>query len=564
KLIYIDPPYNTGHDFIYDDDFAQTRAEYEAESGDFDEDGGRLVANLEGNGRFHSDWCSMMYPRLLLARDLLTNDGAIFISIDDTEERNLRNICDEVFGCDCFVANFGWQRTLTKRNDSKGVPSEIEHLIAYSKRSAWQPNKLERLAQTVDGYSSPDGDSTPWASVTLNAPGAATHQGMVYAIQHPITGELMYPPAGRCWTLGQDGMLAGMNAWADYMLEPIEDYERRCEIIGSTNGVPKTIPAIMLHDNTSDTHNAAKEVFRLGSEGIRPWPEFFFTSGGTGGMRRKKYLDPNVGRIMTNFWPSAEVGTTDQGKRQLMDLFGGKAPFDTPKPTSLMRRVLDAGTDRDSVILDFFSGSASMAHAVIQKNAEDGGSRKFILVQIPEEISGDYATLCEVGEERIRRAGAKIAAEVEQANRQLKLGEERKPVPDIGFRVLRIDSSNFRNTYAEPGEQQQASLFDFVDNLKEDRTPEDLLFQVLPAFRIPYSAHIEQFAIGGASCFNVNDGLLIACFDKKVSTDVIEQIAQMRPIYAVFRDASLVDDSAAANFEELFKTYSPDTIRRVI
>ena len=229
-----------------------------------------------------------------------------------------------------------------------------------------------------------------------------------------------------------------------------------------------------------------------------------------------------------------------------------------------MERILHIAGDAECTVLDFFSGSASMAHAVIEKNASDGGKRKFILVQLPEKTSGDYSTLCEVGEDRIRRVGKNIIDEAEISDNQLRLDDSSRSIPDIGFRVLRIDSSNYRDTYAEPGDQNQATLYDFIDNLKDDRTPEDLLFQVLPSFRIPYSVHIEELEINGSKCFNVNDGQLIACFDAEVDTSVIEQIAQRMPIYAVFRDASLADDSAAANFEELFKTYSPDTIRRVI
>lgn len=281
-------------------------------------------------------------------------------------------------------------------------------------------------------------------------------------------------------------------------------------------------------------------------------------------MRRKKYLDETAGRVPSNLWPFSEVGHTGEASKRLAALFDGSAPFDTPKPVRLMDRILTIASNPDSLVFDFFSGSASMAEAVIRKNAEDGGTRSFVLVQIPEKASGEYTTLCDIGEERIRRAGKKIAEEVDASNRQLKLGEDPKPVPDIGFRVFSIDSSNFLDTYSEPGEQTQVSLLSLVDNLKEDRTPEDLLFQVLPAFRIPYSARVEKMDVAGATCFNVNDGQLIACFDMPVSTDAIEKIAQMKPIYAVFRDASFVSDSDAANFEELFKTYSPDTVRRVI
>ena len=560
KLIYIDPPYNTGHDFIYDDDFAQTHEEYDAQSGEYDEEGGRLVANLEGNGRFHSDWCSMMYPRLLLARDLLSSDGAIFISIDDNESANLCKICDEVFGAGCFVGDVIWQKTYSPRNDSKGIPTVAEHLLVFAKNSGWTPKRLPRTEAMNAGYGSPDGDGMPWASDNPAAPGAVTHQGMVYGIQHPFTGEVMYPPTSSCWRIGQPGLLELMCEWAPYELRDIDDGARRAEICGiDKNAVRKGVKAVMLSVPLEDARKLAQIRYDAGA-----WPLLYFTGGGKGGMRRKRYLDESQGRVADNLWTHEEVGHTDEAKKQLKKLFGGSAPFDTPKPVRLMDRILTIASDPDSLVIDFFSGSASMAEAVMRKNAEDGGKRRFILVQIPEEASGQFSTLTDIGEERIRRAGKKIAEEVEGSNRQLKIGGDSKPVPDIGFRVFSIDSSNFLDTYSEPGEQTQASLLSLVDNLKEDRTPEDLLFQVLPAFRIPYSAHVEKMDVAGATCFNVNDGQLIACFDMPVSTDAIEEIAQMKPIYAVFRDASFASDSDAANFEELFKTYSHDTVRRVI
>ena len=560
KLIYIDPPYNTGHDFIYDDDFAQTREEYGAQSGDFDEEGGRLVANTEGNGRFHSDWCSMMYPRLLLARDLLSGDGAIFISIDDNESANLRKICDEVFGAGCFVGDIAWQRTYSPRNDAKGIPAEVEHLFVFSKQSGWSPSRLSRTAEMDSRYSSPDGDPVPWKAADASAPGAATHQGMVYAVQHPLTGELLYPPNGRCRPFGGYSMFDLMSGWAEYEWRDIHDEKKRAEICGVSIGdVRPGVKALMLRDVSEDTFAKARTRYEAGN-----WPRLCFTSGGTGGMIVKRYISEVEGKLPTNLWSYAEVGHTDEAKKALAALFDGSAPFDTPKPVRLMDRILAIASNPDSLVFDFFSGSASMAEAVVRKNAEDGGTRRFILAQIPEKANGEYATLCDIGEERIRRAGKKVAKEIGESNRQLKLGESPKPIPDIGFRVFSIDSSNFLDTYSEPGAQTQASLLSLVDNLKEDRTPEDLLFQVLPAFRIPYSVHVEKMDIASAACFNVNDGQLIACFDTEVSTAVIEKIAQLKPIYAVFRDASFASDSDAANFEELFKTYSPDTVRRVI
>lgn len=559
KLIYIDPPYNTGHDFIYDDDFAQTREEYDAQSGEYDEEGGRLVANTEGNGRFHSDWCSMMYPRLLLARDLLSNDGAIFISIDDNESANLRKICDEVFGAECFVANVIWQNNTSPRNDAKGIPYTTDNILIYSKGENWQPKKLPRTEDMDSRYENPDGDPLPWTSSPYHAPSARTHRSMVYAVQHPFNGELIYPPNGRCWSREQAKVLTAMNEWAHYELRRIDDVERRASICGVAKQDVPDIPAVMLVDSLEDAKVSAEQRMAAGN-----WPEFYFTGNGAGGLRVKKHLDFTQGKVAASLWPANEVGTNTEATNESKKLFDGSAPFDTPKPVRLMDRILTIASNPDSLVLDFFSGSASMAEAVIRKNAEDGGTRRFALVQIPEKASGEYATLCDIGEERICRAGKKIAEEVDVSNRQLKIGESLKPIPDIGFRVFSIDSSNFLDTYIEPGEQAQASLLSLVDNLKEDRTPEDLLFQVLPAFRIPYSARVEKMDVAGATCFNVNDGQLIACFDMPVSTDAIEKIAQMKPIYAVFRDASFASDSDAANFEELFKTYSPDTVRRVI
>ncbi len=560
KLIYIDPPYNTGHDFVYDDDFAQTRGEYDAASGDYDEDGGRLVANTEGNGRFHSDWCSMMYPRLLLARDLLAADGAIFISIDDNESANLRKICDEVFGGACFVGDVIWQKTYSPRNDSKGIPTVAEHLLVYSKAPEWIPQRLPRTEAMNAGYGSPDGDSMLWSSGDPAAAGGASHQGMVYGIQHPFTGEIMYPPMGSHWRVGQPGLLDILCDWAPYELRDLNDAEKRAEVCGiAPSEVRKDVKGIALAVPVEEAKALAKARYDKGS-----WPLMYFTGGGQGGMRRKRYLDESQGRVCDNLWLHEEVGHTDEAKKGLKKLFDGSAPFDTPKPVRLMRRILDIASSEDCTVLDFFSGSASMAQAVMEKNAEDGGSRRFILVQIPEEASGQFSTLTEIGEERIRRAGAKIAAEVDESNRQLKIGEEPKLNPDLGFRVLRIDSSNMRDTLAAPEETAQESLFDMADNVKEGRSELDLLFEVLPKLRIPYSAQIEEVELGGRLCFNVNDGQLVACFDAEVGTETIEEMARMEPDYAVMRDASMADDATHANFEELFRIYSPDTVRRVI
>ena len=560
KLIYIDPPYNTGHDFVYDDDFAKTRGEYDAESGDFDEEGGRLVANTEGNGRFHSDWCSMMYPRLILVRDLLAADGAIFVSIDDNESSNLRKICDEVFGSVCFVGDIAWQKTYSPRNDSKGIPAEVEHIIAYSKALNWAPNRLARTSEMDERYGSPDNDPRPWKAGDASAPGAVTHQGMVYAIQHPLTGELLYPPNGRHRPFGGYSMLSLMSEWAEYEWRDIHDEERRAEICGIQPGeVRQGVQALMLKEPTEETYQKARQRYGQGR-----WPQLYFTSGGKGGMAVKRYLDEMEGKMPTNLWPYAEVGHTDEAKKQLKALFDGSAPFDTPKPVRLMRRILDIASSKDCTVLDFFSGSASMAQAVMEKNAEDGGSRRFVLVQIPEMTTGQFSTLTEIGEERIRRAGAKIAADIDKENEQLELGAKPKPYPDLGFRVLRIDSSNFKDFYLTPGETSQESLFDFADNVKEGRSELDLLFEVLPKLGIPYSAKIEERMLAGRKVFFVDGDKLAACFDENVGSDTIEEMAKAKPWYAVIRDSSMADDATHANYEELFRTYSPDTVPQVI
>ena len=560
KLIYIDPPYNTGHDFVYDDDFAKTRGEYDAESGDFDEEGGRLVANTEGNGRFHSDWCSMMYPRLLLARDLLAADGAIFISIDDNESASLRKICDEVFGSACFVGDVIWQKTYSPRNDSKGIPTVAEHIIVYGKVSDWIPQRLPRTEAMNAGYGSPDGDSLLWSSDNPAAAGGASHQGMVYGIQHPFTGTVFYPPMGSHWRVGQPGLLDILCQWAPYELKDLHDEEERAKVCGiSPSEVRQGVKAIVLSVPAEEAARIARKRYEEGS-----WPLMYFTGGGTGGMRRKRYLDESQGRVCDNLWLHEEVGHTDEAKKQLKALFDGSAPFDTPKPVRLMRRILDIASSDDCTVLDFFSGSASMAQAVMEKNAEDGGSRRFVLVQISEETSGQFSTLTEVGEERIRRAGAKIAEDIDKENEQLELGAESKPYPDLGFRVLRIDSSNFKDFYLTPGETSQESLFDFADNVKEGRSDLDLLFEVLPKLGIPYSAKIEERMLAGRKVFFVDGDKLAACFDANVGSDTIEEMAKTKPWYAVIRDSSMADDATHANYEELFRTYSPDTVPQVI
>ena len=562
KMIYIDPAYNTGTDFVYEDDFAQSTEDYMGNSGQYDEEGNRMVTNTESNGRFHTDWLNMIYPRLKLAKDLLSDDGAIFISIDDNELYNLKKICDAVYGESCFVGNVAWQRTYSMRNDSKGLPSEAEHILVYSKQPNWIPNKLPRTDKMDAAYKNPDNDPNgAWQNTSPYAPGARTHQGMVYAIQHPFTGELLYPAPASCWRYDQKTMLDYMSGWCEYELKNINDEKERAEICGvDVENIRKDVKAIVLKYDLNQAKEKAKLVLNRGQ-----WPRFYFTRDGMGGIRRKTYLNQVEGRTVTNLWPYAEVGHTDEAMKELKNLFDGSVPFDTPKPTRLVERILTIATDKDSYILDFFSGSATTAHAVMKKNMEEGGNRKYILVQLPEKgNSPQYETLCEIGKERIRRAGKQILS---AGGGQLSFSEtqpdQSAPI-DIGFRCLRLDSSNMENVYYTPEETRQQDMFSLVDNVKPDRTPEDLLFQVMLDLGLLLSSPIEVKEIAGKKVFNVSDGFLLACFDHDVTEETVKAIAQMKPYYAVFRDSSMANDSVATNFDQIFETYSPETVRKVL
>jgi adenine-specific DNA-methyltransferase len=554
KMIYIDPPYNTGHDFIYKDDFAKTVDADKAESGDYDEDGGRLVANPESNGRFHSDWCSMMYSRLLLAKDLLTSDGVIFISIDDNESAGLRFICDEVFGSLCFVGDVSWQRTYSPRNDSQGLVNEVEHIIVYSKNPGWQPKTLSRTAQMDAKYKNPDKDYIEWTSSDPFAPNAVTHQGMVYAVQHPFTGAMIYPTNGRCWSFEQPQMLQYMNGWCEYELKDIDDAEQRAKVCGiASSEVRAGVKALVLIKPLDVSKAEAQVVYDRGH-----WPRFYFTRGGQGGIRRKTYLDSVGGKLPTNLWPYSEVGHTDEAKKEIKALFDGQPPFDTPKPVRLITRMLNIATDKDSLILDFFSGSSTTAHAVIAKNADDHGARRFILVQLPERTSGDYTDICEVGEDRIRRAGEKIRSNIETTNQQPNLDGKQQAVPDIGFRVLRIESSNYKDVRLTPDQFTQDDLDASIENEKQGRTPLDLLFEALPSFQLEYSSSIATLTgepFDGYTVFSVNDGQLLACFDANIPESLVRAMANHdpRPSYVVVAEKSLPNSAARTNFEEIFK-----------
>lgn len=522
KMIYIDPPYNTGHDFIYDDDFVRTKADYDAESGDYDEEGGRLVANPESNGRFHSDWCSMMYPRLLLARDLLSDDGVIFISLDESEYANLRSMGREVFGESNQLLTF---HRVTKRSSNSGNNFSpcIDYVMAFARNSGSVPEFVVGLDDEIRArYSKNDEYLTergPYQEVGLFQ-AALKHGGSNYPIVCP-DGQSVIPPNDQPWRWNRETFQNG--------LEEGRIVFKRSDRTG------------LLDASTGErAHwNVYTKVYLREREGK--------------GIHPKNFSDEF------------------QNNGASLELKKLGIPFDFAKPSALLSFLTGLMGDAGITVLDFFSGSATTAHAVMKLNAEDGGNRKFIMVQLPEVCDEKseaakvgYKNICEIGKERIRRAGKKIAEEIEQSNHQLKLGEEPKKVPDIGFRVLKIDSSNFEDVSVEPGAYTQQALAGMVDNLKPGRTAEDILFQVMPQFQIPLSASIECQNVNGSMVFSVDGGRLVACFDQNVATETITEMAKMEPDYAVMRDASFTGDDAVSNFGELFKTYSPVTITRVV
>ena len=502
KMIYIDPPYNTGNDFVYEDDFAQNTDEYLANSGQFDEEGNRMVQNTESNGRFHTDWLNMIYPRLKLAKDLLADDGAIFISIDDNEVKNLMAMCDEVFGTSNFLATFVWQKKYGPANDAKGVSATHEYILLYGKNSdVWMPGLLPRSDEQLKAYKNPDNDPRGvWRASDLSA---RTYSASCdYIITGP-TGLKFSPPPSRSWIVNK------------------ESYQN------------------LLADN-----------------------RITFGSDGTGRPMQKKFITEVKGGITPETWlPRERGGDNKIARYELKDIFPENL-FDTPKPSKLVSYLITiSGVEKDAIILDFFSGSATTAHAVMQLNAEDGGHRKFIMVQLPEKTDekseaykAGYKNSCEIGKEPIHRAGAKIKEEVGFAAQNL----------DTGFRVLKCDTSNMKDVYYNPAEYEVNMFSRLEDNIKEDRTPEDLLFQVMLDLGVLLSSKIEETTIAGKKVFNVEDNYLIACFDSDVSEETIKAIAKQKPYYFVMRDSSMASDSVATNFDQIFATYSPETVRKVL
>lgn len=548
KMIYIDPPYNTGNDFIYNDNFKMSNEEWNEVSGDYDDEGNRLVKNLESNGSFHTDWLNMMYPRLKLAKDLLTDDGIIFISIDDNEQENLKKICDEIFGIKNFVANVVWKRKRGRDNSARWFSRAHEYCLIYAKnKDNFNIKFLELDDETKKAYKNPDNDPRG---------------------KYRILG---------CWARGTQG-----GVKYDFVTKNDQYFSERLWLFSK--------------ENLKKLDDDNKLIIRGDN------------------IYRKMFLYENKGNIPETLWDNVSnaANASDEIKKLFENII-----FDTSKPIPYITRMLRISTDKNDTILDFFSGSATTAHAVMQLNAEDGGNRKFIMVQIPEltydgkkekykDKNGEekeryiideetgypiitkdsearkagYWTIPQIGKERIRRAGQKIRNEQleKMRNEELEISNGKQLslensslqtpnsslIPDIGFRVLKCDSSNMKDVYYNPAEFDEIAIDGSIDNIKEDRTPEDLLFQVMLDLGVLLSSKIEEKIIDGKKVFDVAEGFLVACFDDNITQETITEIAKQQPYYFVMRDSSIANDSVATNFEQIFATYSPDTVRKVL
>lgn len=501
KMIYIDPPYNTGNDFIYRDDFKQNADDYEEELGVYDEDDNKLFKNTDSNGRFHSDWCSMIYSRLMLARNLLSDDGVIFISIDDNEQENLKKICDEVFGAQNFLAQVIWERAYSPINLMKHFSPSHDYILVYASNiESTECNGIKRSDEANDRYSNPDNDPRGvWKASDLSV-GPAVQEN-IYTITTP-SGREVKPPAGRSWRL-------------------------------------------------------SRKAFRERLDDNRIW----FGPDGNNVPAMKRFLSElrKTGVTPMTIWKHTEVDHSQGATQKLAKLFEGKKYFDYPKPVTLIQRCIELYSSSDTIILDFFSGSATTAHAVMQLNAEDGGNRKFIMVQLPEQTDekseaykAGYKNICEIGKERIRRAAKKIAEE----NPNAKF--------DGGFRVFKLDESNMKDVYFAPADYNQNSLDKMESNIKDDRTDMDLLFGCLLEWGLPLSLPYTSEQIGDYTVHTYNNGDLIACFDKNIPDEVVKAIAKRKPLRAVFRDSSFANSPAKINVTEVFKLLAPDTRVKVI
>lgn len=512
KIVFIDPPYNTGEDFIYSDKFEASERDYLISSNQVGAEGNRFVSNPDSNGRFHSDWLSMLMPRLKLALNVMTDDGVIFISIDDGESQNIRKICDEVFGEKNFLATFIWEKR-TSRENRKVFSVSQDYIHCYAKNRENYKNARGLLPYTdevLSRYTNPDNDARgAWQSVSLSVQGGHGTQSQFYDITTP-SGRIASPPSGLCWRFTSkklQELIADNRIW-----------------FGSDGG---NIPRLKLF---------LSEV----EQGLTPH----------------------------TLWKSDEVGTTDSAKRETNALFGGTSVFETVKPIALLKRLIKIGSnnEKNDIILDFFAGSASTAHAVMALNAEDSKNRRFIMVQIPdacdnksEAFKSGYATVSSISKDRIRLAGQKIKKD----------SATTVPDLDIGFRALKIDTSNFKDIYYQPDTTNRADLLDQVDNIREDRTPEDLLFQVMLDWGVDLGLPISSEVIAGKKVFFVDGNALAACFDSDISEELVTALAKRRlhdlPLLkVVFRDAGYASDSAKINVEQIFKLLSPTTELRTL
>ncbi len=524
KIIYIDPPYNTGNDFIYEDDFTERIEDYVEHSGQYDVDGNRLVKNVDSNGRFHTDWLNMMYSRLKLAKNLLADDGVIFISIDDNEMENLRKICSEIFGASNYVNHFAWICNITGRQISgKGAAKTWESILVYAK----DINMISEFNININFAKNKMPD---------------TYKGFTKDIRRDDIGEFAVGD-----TLYNHNRKFNEETRSNLVFSIFYNPVTEEIVPGDIGEVKEGFVELLPHANGDGTHKY--HAWRWSRQKIVNESYNLIVLPNSSGeyeiyTRIRDFNTTLLKDLITN---------VSNGDTEVQKLFGGKKYFDYPKSVDLLKILIGAIKDKDALILDFFSGSATTAHATMQLNKEDGGNRQYIMVQIPnrtDEKSAAYKegyhNICEIGKERIRLAGAEIKE------------------TDIGFRVLKLDSSNMKDIYYNPAQIQQHTLFASTDNIKEDRTPEDLLFQVMLDLGVLLSSKIEEKVIAGKKVFNVAEGFLIACFDSDITEETVKAVAQEKPYYAVFRDSSMANDSVATNFEQIFATYSPETVRKVL
>jgi len=503
KLIYIDPPYNTGKDFIYKDNFAENTEEYLRRSNQKGENGERLETNTERNGRFHSDWLTMMYSRLRIAKNLLSDDGVIIISIDDSEISNLRKIFDEVFGERNFAAQIIWKKRNTPPND-RIIGAQHDYIVAYFKKDISGFNLRPRTPEQMSRYKNPDNHPKgPWVAgdLTANVKGGRYVKSLYFPIINPRTGQKFYPPNNGNWRFNEDKIKK------------------------------------LIENN-----------------------EIYFGKDGKSFPKLKRFLcDVKNGTTWTTIWDFAPYNS--MGTKEISELLGAPNIFENPKPIGLLEYIIDLGSRKNSIVLDFYAGSSSLAHAVLKKNAEDGGNRKFIMVQLPEPTpensearKAGFETIADIGKERIRRADKKI------------LEGECHPDwnRDVGFRVLKVDSSNMKDVYYRPDEIEQSDLLNLVDNIKEDRTEEDLLFQVLVDWGVDLSLPIRRETVQGRTVFFVDENALIACFDRNIDEELVKELARHQPLRVVFRDSGFASDAVKINTEQIFRQLSPSTDVKVI